>query len=275
MTADAKVGLLLGLFFIFIIAFLINGLPKFLQAASSEESFDTQIDIPTAPDLVIDNRVLETAQHLPNDIPLRQTTPPKQVIVLDDMSPSSDSVNPRISPEQITSVSVQVPNIPVPSQTTQQSVSQPRYHVVQSGENLPVIAKKYYGQEDGNRRIVIQKLYEANRDVLDSPGKICVNDKLVIPSLEELLNGPTSMPSAVSTQTPQNSLLSRFSNLFEPVDADTSAAFHVVQEGESLWGIAEETLGDGKRYKEILKINRAVKDPDNVPVGTKLRIPPK
>jgi hypothetical protein len=31
MTADAKVGLLLGLFFIVIIAFLVNGLPNFIQ----------------------------------------------------------------------------------------------------------------------------------------------------------------------------------------------------------------------------------------------------
>jgi hypothetical protein len=29
MTSDAKVGLLLGLFFIFVIAFIINGLPRF------------------------------------------------------------------------------------------------------------------------------------------------------------------------------------------------------------------------------------------------------
>ena len=37
MTSDAKIGLLLGLVFIFIIAFVINGLPRFRQAANGNE----------------------------------------------------------------------------------------------------------------------------------------------------------------------------------------------------------------------------------------------
>ena len=37
MTTDAKVGLLLGLVFIVIIAFLINGLPDFLKASEGGE----------------------------------------------------------------------------------------------------------------------------------------------------------------------------------------------------------------------------------------------
>ena len=37
MTSDAKIGLLLGLVFIFIIAFVINGLPRFRNATDSNE----------------------------------------------------------------------------------------------------------------------------------------------------------------------------------------------------------------------------------------------
>ncbi len=37
MTSDAKIGLLLGLFFIFIIAFIINGLPNFRNEADNNE----------------------------------------------------------------------------------------------------------------------------------------------------------------------------------------------------------------------------------------------
>ena len=36
MTSDAKIGLLLGLVFIFIIAFLINGLPSFHSRNNNE-----------------------------------------------------------------------------------------------------------------------------------------------------------------------------------------------------------------------------------------------
>ena len=47
MTSDAKVGLLLGLVFIFIIAFLINGLPRFRSENNSELTttmFNSQYD---------------------------------------------------------------------------------------------------------------------------------------------------------------------------------------------------------------------------------------
>ncbi len=42
MTSDAKIGLLLGLVFIFIIAFVINGLPRFRNAIDSNEVTITQ-----------------------------------------------------------------------------------------------------------------------------------------------------------------------------------------------------------------------------------------
>lgn len=278
MTADAKVGLLLGLIFIVVIAFLINGLPKFLQAAP-EEVVTTQIDIPTAPDMIIDNPVVETARQMDNDIPLRRTTPPQQVVVLDDPSSQIDSVERRLA-EQIPSASVPVPDIvsdpePVQQTTYQQSAQTPRYHVVQPGEMLPTIARKYYGQEDGNRRIIIEKLYEANKNVIDSPDKIRVNDKLVIPPLDELLNGPKQTVTQVASANKKSSLLSRFSNLFEPTASDKGDKYYVVQEGESLWSIAQKTLGDGKRYKDIMAINRNIKDPDDVKAGMNLKIPQK
>ena len=37
MTSDAKIGLLLGLVFIFIIAFVINGLPRFKSVLAENE----------------------------------------------------------------------------------------------------------------------------------------------------------------------------------------------------------------------------------------------
>jgi len=45
MTSDAKIGLLLGLVCIFIIAFIINGLPRFRNVASSNELTTTMNDI--------------------------------------------------------------------------------------------------------------------------------------------------------------------------------------------------------------------------------------
>lgn len=50
--------------------------------------------------------------------------------------------------------------------------------------------------------------------------------------------------------------------------------FHEVKKGESLWGIAAETLGNGSRYMEIFEANKPMlSDPDKIYPGQNLRIP--
>lgn len=50
--------------------------------------------------------------------------------------------------------------------------------------------------------------------------------------------------------------------------------FHTVETGESLWKIAEATLGDGARYTEIFEANKPMlTDPDKIYPGQVLRIP--
>jgi nucleoid-associated protein YgaU len=47
-----------------------------------------------------------------------------------------------------------------------------------------------------------------------------------------------------------------------------------VKEGDSLWSISAELLGDGSRYKEISKLNSGVlNNDDELAVGMRLRIP--
>jgi nucleoid-associated protein YgaU len=49
---------------------------------------------------------------------------------------------------------------------------------------------------------------------------------------------------------------------------------YTVEEGDSLWEIAASQLGNGYRYKEIIKLNPDVSaDGKNLAVGTKLKIP--
>jgi nucleoid-associated protein YgaU len=50
--------------------------------------------------------------------------------------------------------------------------------------------------------------------------------------------------------------------------------FHTVVKGDTLWKIAEKTLGKGARYTEIFEANRPMlNDPDKIYPGQVLRIP--
>ena len=267
MTADAKVGLLLGLFFIVVIAFLVNGLPNFIQEEKPSTPGNAIIT-PTGRDMPLDNRV---ADAVPRLYPPRIQTPAAEPTVQETLSET-----PPATPEQF-----KIPAVVLPTQNpivvkTEFPVVVPetpktRIHVVKSGETLPVIAKMYYGDEDGNRRIVIQKLYEANANVLKSPDRICVDDTLVVPSLDTLLGASNRVERAPD---PSETLLDKFSNILERVGKDNARSIseYEVREGESLWSIAKTQLGDGNRYKEIASLNK-IKDADSVPVGTRLTLP--
>lgn len=49
---------------------------------------------------------------------------------------------------------------------------------------------------------------------------------------------------------------------------------HEVKKGDTLWAIAQKTLGNGARYPEIFEANKPMlKDPDKIYPGQMLRIP--
>jgi nucleoid-associated protein YgaU len=56
--------------------------------------------------------------------------------------------------------------------------------------------------------------------------------------------------------------------------AGNESGFVLVQEGDTLWGIAERAYGSGARHTEIFAANREViEDPNLIFPGQKLRIP--
>lgn len=56
--------------------------------------------------------------------------------------------------------------------------------------------------------------------------------------------------------------------------AADAAVFHTVEKGDTLWAIAEKTLGKGNRYNEIFEANTPMlSHPDKIYPGQVLRIP--
>lgn len=267
MTVDGKIGLLLGFLFIVVIAFLINGPSGFLKA--DKPVIETAVPAPPGRSIVIEEAVADVARQL-DPPPLRQSQPPQEVRVLDPVSADSEAVTlqmPSAAPSLPQAVAAQ--GRPAPEAVP---VASTKIHTVQTGENLAVIAVRYYGKEEGNRRATIQKLFEANSRILESADTIRVGDRLAIPSLEQL-----TAPPARQEVKPEKKLLDRFKDMFEPASAGGSSSRYteyVVQPGDRLWEIAQTHLGDGKRYTELVKLNRQqISDPDHVPAGIRLKIP--
>ena len=180
MTSDAKVGLLLGLVFIIIIAFVINGLPDFLQP-DNEKAFVTGISV--QPDL--------------GDLSNKADLAIKSV---EKMELPSRSVPTEISDDKVR-FTHQIPNQNRPLRKKFSPLPEPvanstRTYIVKSGDNLAVIAKKVYGDEDGNRRAIIQKLYQFNKKTMPRPDSLQVGQKLIIPPIVSLQDGP--VPEAIS-----------------------------------------------------------------------------
>ena len=68
-------------------------------------------------------------------------------------------------------------------------------------------------------------------------------------------------------------MFERVKNAFKKKDKPKPRQY-VVQEGDSLWHIAEKVLGDGNRYREILKLNSdIISDEDDLSMGMCLKLP--
>lgn len=289
MTADAKIGLLLGLMFIVIIAFLLNGLPDFLQQ-DSEGVIQTAITPASYNQAVVEQTVSRIVSDM-EPAPLREVAPPQETQVVTDFSQGQPLVQPMLQPvappaaveESPSAQTIELPAIPQPytpaPAVNYAAMTQParQVHIVQKGESLAAIASKYYGSEIGNKHDTVQRLFEANRSVLESPDKIRVGDQLAIPPAGEM-----GSVSAGSNRSTTQTLLNQFSNVFEPVSGSKAATTvtrpaarakeYTVKDGDRLWDIAEQFLGEGRRYNEIVRLNQ-LGDPDHIPAGTKLKIP--
>jgi nucleoid-associated protein YgaU len=275
MTADAKVGLLLALVFIVIIAFLINGLPGLLGNNTTDMAQANPMPVPTNESIYIDYVAQKAVDQVQPVIPLRQAEPPRQeqpISVPQRPEPAEQQQN-TTTPLRLEDAFVTVP-------------SGNKTYTVKSGDNLGKIARAVYGDVLGNKLEVVEKLFEANQDKLFTPDKVIVGQVLRIPDLN-----PSKRQEARAAREPDHqdqdeesspALLDRIRGLFSgdssdnPSSSGSSTKYYVVKDYDTLWEIADEKLGSGARFKDIIKLNKdKIKDPDDITVGMKLRMPAK
>ncbi len=285
MTSDAKIGLLLGLVFIFIIAILVNGIPKLGRSEPTNElTTDTNIirlrnETPgiAARERKISREVIEA--------PVRYSRP-LNLNIERQVQPIEEAVEPggseRGAKERSFAGGQQLPDIqparPKPVEEKQkvrvERIEPPKAktYVVAEGDIMASIAKKFYGPVEGNRKVNVDKIFAANKSILESPDTIYPGQKLVIPPLsvsaENTVSQVLNSPLLEEVTTIGRRHLAKSSEVKE------KGSLYTVVEDDNLWKIAADKLGDGSRYMEIYELNKSILPNEHtVFVGVRLRLP--
>lgn len=155
-----------------------------------------------------------------------------------------------------------------------------RVHDVQSGESMFAICKKYYGNADA-----VDALAKFNK--ISDPEALRAGRRLRIPTAQEL--GLASAKTETVIDNPNTSTTPRPSSLrIVPVSSDQASAkltaqtnptkkpaqvTYTVKPGETLRVIALKVMGNKSKWNKLYDLNRdVIEDPDNLKVGTVLRI---
>jgi nucleoid-associated protein YgaU len=150
----------------------------------------------------------------------------------------------------------------------------PKIYVVIDGDSLAVIAKKVYGYQHGNKRINISRIFQANRGIMKSPDEIYVGQRLVIPPLSDSQSGEDKIEKLFCPASFERVESIGQRQIVTDSGSAKESRHYVVQEGDSLWQIAAEQLGDGTRYQEIAELNASIlEDEDNLVIGMRLKLP--
>lgn len=148
-----------------------------------------------------------------------------------------------------------------------------RYYIVKAGDSLGRIAKRELGKTSAYKTILKlnKKLKSAN---LIYPGQ-----KLLISAGGgEVASKPEEKDVKVKKKQVASLALPKIKTKKEvtPVkktDEADKPSHYVVKRGDSLWKIAAKVYGNGRRYKELIKLNpKILKNPAAIKPNLKLRV---
>ncbi len=258
MTADAKIGLLLGAVFIVIIAFLVNGLPDMI-GSSRADMLSKHVEFDAGGEsLVLTDRVRHAVAPPRGSGGLRRADRPR----IDHVVHLPNGRGRKNVEIDNTGQAVKEPDKRVDTAKAAGT------YIVQSGDNLGKIAKKVYGELRGNKIEVVEKLFKVNGKILSSPDDVKVGQKLSIPDLFVEVKGLGS----VTAENPAPALLKKVGSPGGKKKA--RHATYRVRQYDRLWDIADEKLGNGNRFREIVELNKdRISNPDDIKPGMELLLP--
>lgn len=139
-------------------------------------------------------------------------------------------------------------------QITTVTPAKPQTIEVESGDTLSVLAHRHLGNSTRWR-----ELLEANRDQIGSPQDLQAGMTLRLPDAPRDPHPAFDTPSTGSRVVEQ---------------APTPDRTYTVKRGDNLTRIAEKTLGDGGRWRDLFEANKhQMANADDVKVGQKLVLP--
>ncbi|HPS54148.1 MAG TPA: LysM peptidoglycan-binding domain-containing protein [Sedimentisphaerales bacterium] len=246
MTSDAKIGLLLGLVFIFIIAFIINGLPSFKGESDNNELTTTMVSL--------QNKQLGIGSGVSDSEVLDRPRLLESPALIDQPFTETPTVEPTLVVPQTTTADVS------PVTSAKQDV---RYSTALPGGTATT---------NNNSDLLITMPAEPTKTI-----EIVAPVQNVVPAKQEVV---------VKTASPadERSLIDVSSDVVSKVEkpvigTSSKTTEYVVQKGDSLGSIANKVYGAelGKKKANIDNIfaanAKSLKSPDAIYVGQKLIIP--
>jgi nucleoid-associated protein YgaU len=277
MASDAKIGLLLGLVFIFIIALIINGLPSFHENGNNNELTTKMVSLQNNPPAIAakEREVINLRESVgKKSLQVEPPSADNQDAHLTTAVPESPSVVVIKETAAEQAIAAAAAQAVAEKDESYKTKSNEKTYVVNEGDSLAGIARKFYGSQQGSKKMNIARIFDANRKLLKSPDEIYVGQKLIIPPLPASAPDKGKSESVLSGTefTKVESIGKR--HLLTNARRPEQNSWHVVREGDSLWQIAAERLGDGSRYAEIAELNAALLgSEDNLSVGMRLKMP--
>lgn len=80
-------------------------------------------------------------------------------------------------------------------------------------------------------------------------------------------------PLLISPETSEPEVVITTAGDADRIPSTVPTIDYIIEDGDSFWKIAQEKLGDGNRYTEILELNPTISEDQTLIIGTKIKIP--